>query len=482
MDEQDKETNVITKKKPTYDADETETEDEEVKRNCYGKKFYTTTSCSDEDDDDGTESLESSAEESKCDRDEDKSMDQSEYDESSTISTCSDSDLSHDELLDSDSAQPRKFTFDLRDCEPGTIICRPKPIAFKNLQDYNNNADDDCCSDADDEEEYSCHDEDDEDSDEGIESSFSECDSFDECSAAPLFRSNCPRQDEKIVLDGTHDDCSLSSCGEENDDDEFLEEEVSTDTESTSSIDSIEVQDEKADEEDSSHSLSDEEESCSVDLNVEQDLIAFDEQEDNQDDVEVKIEWGENLNDDEIGAMRYVYAIAISGSGSATDSEGSVSIDELESGVECTQVQHSEDIDKNDLSEEVDLNCCSDQGEEETHYCDGTPRTKRPHEKAYQDTNLNSKRICVEAMKPSINKPPLFPPLTVEPLELSSDYHKIGKFKQFSVKESPCTDDDTFLVEELLDCISPDESNSNYTPSASPVREVYDGGSTVNCD
>lgn len=59
--------------------------------------------------------------------------------------------------------QPQKFTFDLRDCEPGITICRPKPIAFKMLQDSSDKHSDDeeSCTDsahdeADDEDDYLC--------------------------------------------------------------------------------------------------------------------------------------------------------------------------------------------------------------------------------------------------------------------------------------------------------------------------------------
>ena len=33
--------------------------------------------------------------------------------------------------------QPQKFSFDLSDCEPCITVCRPKPILFKNLEEYN---------------------------------------------------------------------------------------------------------------------------------------------------------------------------------------------------------------------------------------------------------------------------------------------------------------------------------------------------------
>ena len=48
---------------------------------------------------------------------------------------------------------PQKFTFDLNECEPGIIICKPKPITLKKFQgtSYENNYEDSSDHNADDE-------------------------------------------------------------------------------------------------------------------------------------------------------------------------------------------------------------------------------------------------------------------------------------------------------------------------------------------
>lgn len=81
-----------------------ETEDEEVKRNCYGRKYCSTSSSSEEgsgvdsEDDDDTESEKSSSEESFFEKGDDcNGGRKDDYDESSTISTYPESDLSREE-------------------------------------------------------------------------------------------------------------------------------------------------------------------------------------------------------------------------------------------------------------------------------------------------------------------------------------------------------------------------------------------------
>ena len=68
---------------------DTETEDEEVKKNCYGMKFCSTTSCSEDE-------TESQITNTDSEDDDDTSTDGNES--SSTLSTCTESDLSGDEM------------------------------------------------------------------------------------------------------------------------------------------------------------------------------------------------------------------------------------------------------------------------------------------------------------------------------------------------------------------------------------------------
>ena len=82
-DEHENQKEVILRPNATAEMDETE--DEEVKRNCFGMKFYTTTSCSSDYD---TESLRS-----EDSNDGEKDGWNKDSDEASTISTCSESSV-----------------------------------------------------------------------------------------------------------------------------------------------------------------------------------------------------------------------------------------------------------------------------------------------------------------------------------------------------------------------------------------------------
>ena len=85
MEETKQQQHMMTDEGPATMEDLNETEDEEVKRNCFGKKFYTSSCSSDED----TFSQESS--DSDCDKDDE------DHDECSTITSCTESELSSDE-------------------------------------------------------------------------------------------------------------------------------------------------------------------------------------------------------------------------------------------------------------------------------------------------------------------------------------------------------------------------------------------------
>lgn len=73
--------------------------------------------------------------------------------------------------------KPQKFSFDLRDCEPGITICRPKPISFLKLKEFQKENQDDENSSLSSEADFEADDEQEDNDD-----SSTECDEESDCS------------------------------------------------------------------------------------------------------------------------------------------------------------------------------------------------------------------------------------------------------------------------------------------------------------
>lgn len=398
--EQEKEQNMMPGSLTAFDVNaDDETEDEEVKRNCYGMKYYSTSSSSENDvdgNDDETESEQSSSEESCFEKNrgyDDASRDQ--YDESSTISTYPDSgDSSSEEGLGRSSRQqPQKFRFDLRDCEPGVTIFRPKPISFLKLQEFQkDNHDDENSSlssgtdmEADDEEEVSdesiIEDEESEsgglECDEEEEEQDDDDDDDDECSTLSSGSHYVEHDAQAVTCTMLDDESPTGSENENSSDDE------STDTETSSDNESLE----EAEDEDVKSVLS----SNSSDDQVDDHDVDELRQEHPNNDVEFKIEWGTSLsNDGNESDSETSLLVNITLSGSTTESEdSSISVDELEGIME--KIQSSDEM-STLFAGEDDSNNCSSTPVEETYESGSDTSFEQMQDTTDQEPALGKKR------------------------------------------------------------------------------------------
>jgi len=477
-----------------------ETEDEEVKRNCYGMKFYTS-SCESEDDDDDD------------DDDDDTSTD--DNDSSSTLSTCTESDLSSSDEMDESCHQPTKFTFDLSSkCEPGIIICRPKPLPFrKRINDYSPPTDQE-----EEEEDFSAHSTDLEDgTEEGVERKsdvVSKLDVFDDSSSALSIgsESSSSVEDEEVSSDQdarasssfyNDDDASVS----DNADDDELElgEEDSTDEESAQDDDDEDDEDDGGEEsvasplEGEGSESSTASESSIIEVRVDEQGSSQNERK----EAEIEIEWDEFLKqklDFGINHDNQDASAEASQSETASSPEGSsISTEDIENIMHDDEEDQPSDMPLSGYtSDHDDQNAARSLGQtKETEEESSPTLTNEDLGRQKQSPSVSHKRSHTTAFGPSPNT--RFPIMT----SLNTDLSAISNFEFFKRVKSSCSaltacnsedDVDSQLAEELLRGDSPTSLESKpiplLTPPASPmpiksdesVVEIYEWPSGLVVD
>jgi hypothetical protein len=368
----------------------------------------------DRDDDNDDENMKSSDDDEDDDDDGD-----------STITSCTESDLSSDDTNDSfdrDRIVPQKFTFDLQDCETGISICKPKPISFKTLQKFSSNyldIDHSSEGETDDEIDYEVK-EDIEGNDEVESCSENEIveaevasDECSDCDASDEDEGHECDSDENDDKNNEDDNASIESVHWE--DDESLEEsdcsdnEYSSDESSVSSVlgeennstnDHIndgainkEDQDEK-DVDDEVSTDTEEETDTSVCSNDHQ-QETFSQEEDHgsddpgtsasqrNDEVEVEIEWEEQL----------------SHTSNDQYEECSISIEELESIIDNVSQRANDDGEIQTLPDEKEIENYELQNNIDVLSDCKKSSLKRTHEDDIEDSSTSkAKRICTESM------------------------------------------------------------------------------------
>jgi hypothetical protein len=530
-----------------------ETEDEEVKRNCFGRKFYTS-SCSDESDSESETDHETDEQQDSDNTDvdeDDDTDDEHDHDHesvhgdvrdeysysSSTVSstcTCDEPHMSGDEEPKSSfKPQPVKFTFDISECEPGINIFRPKPIPIQKLKDYNKNSnckhgivhervctststlpeDDDREVDGVDDSSIELNEQDCEHEESDME--VSSHDNFDDRSIASSDSTDSDisiQEDDvkicdKVVSTNTlsfHDsaddgDASISDNGGSDDEEDEEEEDIVQDEEeSTSSDEDFTTPNYESEEEDednydyeSDHSEMKEESEHEIDVIV----IDHNRDQDSHDkeDGDIEIEWEDVLNgkgsdnedgndeESEYNGIRYINAIAVSGSVSGCEGSN-ISAEDLESIMEKAQEEEEspeapkcEGVRSDTLLSKRSFEVVDALGDEQSH--GSNKRIRTTHE--LQLSSL-----------------PLLPSLTL-PNE-SSTFPKLEILNggKLALRElTPCEDNsenddevDTQLAEELMGYVSPTpiEGNSNpiplLTPPASPLPIKSDESVVEICE
>lgn len=495
MEETKQQQHMMTDEGPASMEDLNETEDEEVKRNCFGKKFYTSSCSSDED----TFSQESS--DSDCDKDDE------DHDECSTITSCTESELSSDEEPSSSTPQTTKFTFDLSKCGPGLNIFKPKPVTFQTLQGINKKLEQDReelsngSNQEEEEDESGYEHEDDEDEGEESETEISRCDNDDDSSFASSVNSKTESQ-TSLTCGYSETDASVSD--HEDSDHQVLEQEGSSDEESTSSKDENEAEICETTDEESSF----EEDDTSVlshASNNEDAYVISQHHQGSEDDTEVIVQW--DINGDDIDyddEINYVNTIAISGSATCSESS-SISDEDLESIMEKVKEEDSDEtlLLRAFSASNSRANDSEGAQDQEDWRSDDEARMISPSKRALEGDDMEQnegsevryKRSRTEAFGSQSCQPPPLPFLSSR----ASDFTKLELSRRDLLDDLPSYGNDEVdsqLAEELLGCVSPMSvgANSNpiplLTPAASPIPiksdeslvEIYEWPSNLAVD